>query len=348
MPEVSPRKSLFQRRVLIIRQDRIGDAVLATGLPRELKRRWPGCHVAVLVRSYTAALFQNNPHVDEIIVDDYRPETRTSSFWRMVGRLRRGRFSHALMLLPQARYNYMTFCAGIPFRIGHGIILFHALTGVWPVMTRKFKKGRHEAEYSLDLVRAMGVRTENPAPEIHLTSAEKELGKSLREGWGGLPAVGLHVTSGKSAPNWPAARWAELAAILRGSGQVKVVVTDHEVPAELSDLAGVDTPNQGQPLRVTAATIAALDLLVSASTGPMHMAGALGRPTLSLFCPKPACEPALWGPLGNQALHILPEEEHCRDRCPGNPHACDYAGSARVTPQQVARDILDYFSSSSS
>ena len=146
----------MQRRILIIRQDRIGDAVLATAIPRELKKRWPGCHVGVLVRGYTRPLFENNPHVDEIIVDDATPETRDTTFWPMVRRLRRSRFTHALMLLPEARYNYMTFCAGIPVRVGHGIILFHAITLARPVMTRKFQKGRHEAEYSMDLARSIG------------------------------------------------------------------------------------------------------------------------------------------------------------------------------------------------
>jgi heptosyltransferase-3 len=352
MAEKKLSGGLFQRRILIVRQDRIGDVVLSTGLPRELKKRWPDCHVAVLVRGYTADLFENNPHVDEIITDDFRPETRNSSFWRMVGKLRRRRFSHALMLLPQARYNYMTFCAGIPFRIGHGIILFHALTAVWPVMTRKFKKGRHEAEYSLDLVRAMGVRTDNAAPEIHLSGEEAERVAQLRAARSGLPAVGLHVTSGKSAPNWEPGNWVQLAGLLRESGRVQVVITDHELPGELLQTGGPERPelampNLGQPLRVTATTIASLDLLVSASTGPMHMAGALNVPTLSLFCPKPACEPALWGPLGNRAEFIMPEEEHCRDRCPGSPHICDYSGSAAVTPEKVARRILAQISSSS-
>jgi heptosyltransferase-3 len=342
-----PRRSLFRRRVLIIRQDRIGDAVLATGLPRELKNRWPDCHVAVLVRSYTAPLFENNPHVDEIITDDYQLHTRHSSFWRMVGRLRRGRFTHALMLLPQARYNYMTFCAGIPFRIGHGIILFHAITGVWPVMTRKFRKGRHEAAYSLDLVRAMGVRTDSAAPEIHLTEEEKKRAAGLRQEWGPGPVVGLHSTSGQSAPNWTAAGWADLAGRLLESGKVKVLVTDHEVPAELLEVSGLEFPCQGQPLRATATVLAGLDLLVSASTGPMHMAGALGAPTLSVFCPLPSCEPALWGPLGNRADHILPEKEYCRDRCPGNPHACTFEGSRQVSPAAVAERILAQCSSSS-
>ena len=366
-PKKNQRAGLFQRRILIIRQDRIGDVVLATSLPRELKKRWPGCHVAMLVRSYTASLLDNNPHLDEIIIDDFQPESRNSSFWRMAGRLRRSRFTHALMLLPQARYNYMTFCAGIPFRLGHGIVLFHAITAVWPVMTRKFKKGRHEAEYSLDLARAMGARSENATPEIHLSPDEQTQVAALRAGWlnngpvveaysdgssagGQEPTrgiVALNTTSGRSAPNWNPSDWGELARLLARSGRVKVVVTDFEVPQEVSGIEGVAYPDQGKPLRSTVISVAAADLLVSSSTGPMHIAGALDVPTLSLFCPRFSCEADLWGPLGNQARFILPEKEYCRDSCPGNPHTCSFHGSAKVSPRAVAEQILTQLSSSS-
>jgi heptosyltransferase-2 len=339
---------VIRRRILVIRQDRIGDAVLATGLPRELKKRWPGCTVCMLVRPYTAPLFENNPYVDEIIVDEYRPETRNSSFWRMVGELRRRRFTHALMLLPQARYNYMTFCAGIPFRLGHGIILFHALTLAWPVMTRKFRKGRHEAQYNLDLVRAMGVRTENATPEIHLTAEEKAQVEALRKQWRQRgKVVGINASSGWSSPNWQPASWARLATLLAAEESIQVVVTDFKVPPELADISGVEYPDQGQPIRSTVMSVAACDLYVAASTGPMHIAGALGVPTLSIFCPLPNCEPALWGPLGNEAAFVLPEKEYCRDHCPGNPHVCDFAGSFEVSPEQVAAGILAQLSSSS-
>lgn len=333
------KSSLFQRRILIIRQDRIGDVVLATALPRELKRRWPTCRITMLVRGYTAPLFENNPHVDEVMTDDFPPHLRTSSFWRLVREVRRHRFTHALMLLPQARYNYLTFCAGIPFRLGHGIVLFHALTGVWPVMTRKFYKGRHEAEYSLDVARAMGMRSDDPTPEIHLSDREKEEVAARRRQWGDLPVVGLHITSGGSAPNWDPPQWAELASTLAASGRCRVMITDNEVPAEVSGLAGVDFPNAGQPLRHSLLTLSGLDLMVSASTGPMHMAGALGVPTLSLFCPLPSCEPGLWGPLGNTADFVLPAAEYCRDHCPGDPHVCRFDGSRQVSPRAVADRI---------
>lgn len=338
---------LFRRRILVIRQDRIGDVVLATAIPRELKKRWPSCQVTMLVRPYTASLFENNPHVDDIIIDHYQPETRTSTFWRMVARLRRRGFTHVLMLLPQARYNYLTFCAGIPFRLGHGIILFHAITLAWPVMTRKLKKGRHEAEYSLDLARAMGVRTDNPTPELHLSDDEKNQVTQRRSTWRASgKVVGINATSGWSSPNWEPGVWADLARLLVGHG-LKVVVTDFDVPEVLDGIEGVDYPDRGRPIRSTVVSIAAVDLFVSASTGPMHIAGALGVPTVSLFCPKPSCEPALWGSLGNEALHLIPEKKYCRDQCPGNPHDCRFAGSLELSPQVVAQKIIDQLSSSS-
>jgi ADP-heptose:LPS heptosyltransferase len=331
----------MQKRILIIRQDRIGDVVLATGIPREIKKRWPDSYVGMLLRGSTRLLLENNPHVDGIITDDHTPETRKESFWSLVRQLRRHRFTHALMLLPEARINYMVFCAGIPFRVGHGVVLFHALTLTRPVMTRKFQKGRHEAEYSMDLARSIGVKTDDVTPEIHLTENEKTQVADLAAKWGdGRRVVGLNATCGGSAPNWEAAAWAELANILRQDDSVQVVITDYMVPGPLQNLPGVLYPCAGTDLRESMIPLAALDLLVSASTGPMHMAGALKIPTLSLFCPLPSCETALWGPLGNRAEYCLPEAEYCRDQCPGDPHECRMAGSHQVSPVEVARRIL--------
>lgn len=332
----------MQKRILIIRQDRIGDAVLATAIPREIKKRWPDCQVGMLLRGGTKHLFTNNPHVDTIITDDCQPETRQETFWPMVRQLRSHRFTHALMLLPEARINYMVFCAGIPFRIGHGIILFHALTLARPVMTRKFQNGRHEAEYSMDLARSIGVKTDDVTPEIHLTKEEEQEAAILGAKWGkGRRVIGLNATSGMSSPNWDPANYAQLAKLLIKDQSVQVVITDHLIPEPLQNLPGVLYPCVGTDLRQGMIPLRALDLLVSASTGPMHMAAALKVPTLSLFCPLPACEPALWGPLGNEAVFSMPEAEYCRDQCPSDPHVCRMAGSQKVSPQEVANLILN-------
>ncbi len=332
------------RRFLVIRQDRIGDCVLATALPRELKKRYPGCRVTMLTRTATSPLFENNPHVDGIITDDGNDPLRGESFRSLVGRLRRGRFTHALMLLPQARYNYAAFCAGIPWRVGHGLILFHVLTLVRPVMTRKFRKGRHEADYALDVARAVGVRSRDTTPEIHLTRQEQEEAEHRRTRWVNgdqdRKLVGVHATCGGSAPNWPARRWAELAQKLAAEKGVTVVLTDLEPCRELLEVPGAVRPRSPRSLRDDLVSFAALDLLVSASTGPMHICGALGVPTVSLFCPLPSSAPSLWGPLGNAAVHVLPRAEYCRDQCPGDPHICNYQGNSGVDPAAVAQRVM--------
>lgn len=334
----------MRRNVLIVRQDRIGDAVLATPLPREIKRAWPDAGVGVLVRGYTRDIFAHDPHVDVILTDDFTPATAAGSFWARVRELRRHRFSHGLMLLADQRIAYLLAAAGIPVRVGHGITLYHALSLTRPVLTRKRCPGRHEGDYSLDLLRAVGIVPQDTQPAIALTAGERLVAAGRRDQWAaaGRRLVGIHTTSGRSAPNWTADAWAELAALLAVEPSLRVVVTDNEVPPALAGLPGVVRPNRRAPLRAALVNLAALDLLVSASTGPMHLAAALGVPTLSLFCPLPACAPGLWGARGPRAVAVTPSADYCRSRCPGDPHVCTFAGSEEISPAAIARRVLAF------
>ena len=330
--------------VLIVRHDRIGDTVLATPLPREIKRARPDARVGVLVRAYTRDIFAHDPHVDVVLTDDFAPGTRTAAFWARVGELRRHRFTHGLMLLADQRIAYMLAAAGIPVRVGHGITLYHALSLTRPVLTRKRRPGRHEGDYALDLLRAIGIEPRDTAPEIVLTAGERRLAAHRRGEWDAADRrlVGLHATSGRSAPNWTPAAWAELARLLAAEPSLRVVLTDTELPPELEGIAGTVAPNRRAPLRSALVNLAALDLLVSASTGPMHLAAAVGVPTLSLFCPLPACAPALWGARGPRAVAVTPGAGYCGTRCPGDPHACTFAGSEQLSPAAIARRVLAF------
>ena len=72
-----------QPRFLIVRPDRIGDVVLSTPIPRALKKKYPNCFIAMLIRSYTQELFLNNPYVDETILIDDR--MHSIGPWRSAG-----------------------------------------------------------------------------------------------------------------------------------------------------------------------------------------------------------------------------------------------------------------------
>ena len=90
-------------------------------------------------------------------------------------------------------------------------------------------------------------------------------------------------------------------------------------------------------LRELMSILSQLHCLVSSSTGPMHVAAALRVPTVSLFCPLPACSPELWGPRGNRATIVLPPAGSCAVRCPGDPKVCRFE---EIAVERVAGAVL--------
>lgn len=344
-----------QKRILIVRPDRIGDVVLSTPLPREIKKKFPDSFIAVLVRKYTQDIYVNNPYVDKIILIDDTADNSLKSFLRKVKEIRGYRFTHSLTLLPTERLNYLLFFAGIPYRVGVGHKFYQFITFTHYVSRRKYIPLRHEADYCMDLAREIGVDSNDLSTEIFLTADEKKMAAEIRKKYLGTKKylVGIHTSSGNSAPNWTMSTYQRLIEILSSRDDIQVVVTDNEM-ANLSASGGwkmlgeaksrfagenVIYPNIGLSLRESFLNFAALDLLISASTGPMHIAAALKVKTLSMFCPLTACSPKLWGPQGNQSEIILPEENYCSTICTGDPKKCTFEGKGGISPERVMMEL---------
>jgi len=329
-----------QIRLLITRIDRIGDVVLSTPIPREVKRKHPKSFVAVLVRDYTKDIYKNNPYVDEIIV--YNKDENDFGFWQMMKKLRKFKFNHAFMLLPDERLNWLLFFSGIKNKIGVGHKLYQFLSFTKYVNRRKYIPLRHEADYCLDMIRKIGIEPQTINPEIYLSSEEKQkviqIKKTLSSN--NKTIIGINSTSGNSAPNLQPEEYKKIINKLLEIDNIKVVVTDYNPPAQLLNIIGVDYLNKGKLLRESILNFAAIDILISSSTGPMHIAAALNIKTISLFCPLTACSPKLWGPLGNISEIILPQKNYCTTVCPGDPKQCDFAGDGGINAELVVNSTL--------
>jgi len=332
-----------QKRILIVRPDRIGDVVLSTPIPREIKKTFPGSFVTVLVRKYTKDIYINNPNVDKIILIDDMPDNSNKSFFKKVSEIRKYRFTHSLTLLPTERLNYLLFFAGIPYRVGVGHKFYQFITFTHYVSRNKYIPLRHEADYCMDIARKIGVKSENLSTEIFLSEDEKREVEITRGKFlgGKKYLIGIHTTSGNSAPNWTTKKYRELIFELIKEKDIQIVVTDNNVPVEISSIEDVLYPNVGLPLRKSFINFSALDLLISASTGPMHIAAALKTKTLSMFCPMTACSPKLWGPMGNENKIILPEENYCQTVCPGDPKKCTFEGEIGITVEKVINSLKE-------
>jgi heptosyltransferase-2 len=316
------------QRILVIRPDRVGDVVLTTPLIRAVKNSYPRSFVGVLVSSATAPLLQNNPHVDILITDD--PEGKDAGragFWRLAKLVRAQKFDTGLMPLPRERHAWMMLLAGIRTRVGVGGKLFQILTGTQTVTRNNYIPLRHEADYVMDLGRKIGVTDNDLAPELFPRDEEKRSAVERLVSKGIDPTaaiIGINPSSGGSVPNWTPQRYLELIQSLSRRYQIVINVSrkDREIEDMLGPMLKPGIVIERGDLRELMALCTTMRLLVSSSTGTMHIAAALGIPTVSLFCPLTACSPLLWGPLGNRAEVILPGPDYCQLRCPKDPKVC--------------------------
>lgn len=329
-----------QKRFLIARIDRIGDVVLSTPLPREIKKKYPNSFVAVLVKNYTKDIYLNNLNVDQIITYDNSDNTE-KKFWKLVNEIRQYKFTNAFMLLPNEKLNYVFFAAGIKYRVGVGHKLYQFLTFTKYVERKNYTPLRHEADYSLDMVRKIGVDVEDIHPEIILSNDERaealELKTKLKEK--NKVLIGIHSTCGNSAPNLSIKVYHDLIVLLTKNENYKVLVTDFNPPDEIKNLHDVEYIFNGESLRKDIIRFSLLDLLISSSTGPMHICAALKVPTLSFFCPLTACSTKLWGPLGNKSEIILPKQSYCDRQCPVDPKKCDYSKEGGLTAEEIVAKV---------
>jgi heptosyltransferase-3 len=321
------RHARSARRILIVRPDRIGDVVLTTPLVRALREAYPGAFLAALVRPYTRAVLEGNPHLDLLIEDDFEGRDRgVVGLVRLAARVRAQHFDTSLLVLPTARHAWLAVLAGIRNRVGVGRKPYEVLTGTRPAGRDRDHPVRHEADYCLDLARALGVAATDITPEVFLRPEEKAEGlRALELGAGPRPPVVMvHPGSGHSAPNWERATYSVLVDRLAARGDIVVVVSPETEGAKVDrPRAPTVRPLPGPlTLREFMGALSNADVLVSSSTGPMHLAAAMGIPCVALFCPRVACSPARWGPIGNRHRILVADSDSCRGCGPRRDPTC--------------------------
>ncbi|HTB23501.1 MAG TPA: glycosyltransferase family 9 protein [bacterium] len=295
------QSALKGRRILLVRNDRIGDLVLALPLLRALKAA--GAFVGVLATPYTADLLKADARCGALVLDG--PGV-TDSLLEL-------NFDTALVLWANARNARLVRDAGIPRRLGPSLRPYSWLfTERLPL--RRGRGGLHETELNFEYGRALGLEGPAPAPSLGLApealrEARAWLKKRGPKGAG--PLVLLHPGSGGSAQPWPAERFAALGLDLAGRFGARLVVTGGpgdsvavEACAERLGSGAVRCVELS--LAPFAALLGLADLFVAGSTGPLHLAAAQGTPVLGLYPPLRAMSPLRWGPRGSRRAVLSP------------------------------------------
>jgi heptosyltransferase III len=284
-------------RLLIVRTDRLGDVLLTTPLSRRVREQFPKAHITWLVRPYTAPLLENNPDVNHVLVDHDGPVSA------LIERLKQEKFDAAIVAYPRWRTTWAVWRAGIPLRVGPAN-KWYSLFFNPHVWQHRSEGKKHEADYNLELLEPLGIPFKRTATRLELSTDEKNEAKkflsSMRISFR-KPVVCLHPGSGGSSERWPLTHFMELGDRLQEAG-CDVIVTGG--PGEDYQNVMIDNMHRipvfvaagSVSVRQFASILSCSNLVVSNSTGPLHIAVALGVPTVSVYSPIPTCHPRRWGP----------------------------------------------------
>lgn len=302
---------MSRESILVFAPSWIGDAVMSLGAVRVLRRERPGARIVALTRPSLAELYEGVDEVDSTLGYDPRGSDRGLSGLRAAARQIRSEGFDLCLLLPNAfRAAAFARLAGIPERWGYATeSRGFLLTRDVPPAPRPF--GRHQAYYYLELMSGLGFRTSTPDVSLKVNGGKRKRARALleREGWDGKSAlVGVHPgASGSRAKIWSPARFGQVMGKLAAAMGARVVVlagaSEGALAREVE--AALDEPPlmlQGKTsLGELLGVLSELSFFLANDSGPMHLAAALGIPTLAVFGPT---DPGETGPLGPRARFV--------------------------------------------
>ena len=340
------------RRWLLIRPDQLGDLLWLTPGLGPLRERYPEAEITVAVGPWNREVLASNPAVDRLLTIDFpglspRPKGGPLAPYtylaRVARRLRAHHFDAAVVLRDDHWWGaLLAAAAGIPRRFGYALPdVAPFLTDALPPPSRRHAVSKNIA--LLDAALAAAGRAPilapgqggdaDPAalpPVFHPWREDEERATAIlaplaREGRA-APLVAIHASAGVPVKLWDEGRWAAVADRLVAEFGARIVLTggpgDESLVGEIArrmsgpalDLAGRTS------IGALAATLARCAAGLGTDNGALHLAVAVGTPTVHLYGPA---DPVLYGPWGDAARHRVVSAglrcDRCGDLSPARP-----------------------------
>ena len=311
--------------ILIIPYMWIGDFVRGHTVVRVLKERWPNRPVDLLTTSQCAPLADYMPGVRAAIVWDLpRRRLAVAKQWALAGILRAGSYRTALILPRTWKSAIAPALAGIPERVGFVGEARFGLINRWrwgeKALPRFIDKNA-----ALALPDGAPLPPEWPVPQLRVPADEVERWRQANA-LGTRKAVALAPGSVGASKRWT--YYPEVARLLAEHGLDVWVVGGPNEKAQAREIVAAGGPRvrdlTGTDLRNGILAMAAADVAISNDSGLMHIAAALGTPTMGIFGPT---SPYLWAPLNGlaatvQTKTVLSCQPCQRTVCTMNDHRC--------------------------
>lgn len=333
------------KHVLISRTDNIGDVILALPMAKLLKQHNPTIKISFLVRDYAADVARLCPFVDNVISWDQLAKTSKK---QAITFLQNERIDGVVHAYPKSIISGLMKQARIKYRVGSVRRLHHWLNCNVRIPLSYASLDQYEPLVNLNLLKCFKINAHVLTPaffnEIYLRDKAP-----LPERFASVFDTDkfnliLHPFTNGHTREWPISQFnaliQELPAdriqiLVTGSAKESEKIATHIVfkNSNVTNLAGQSTLNE------LVSIISHADGLIANSTGPLHLAGALGVRTLGLYPATHGLNPARWGALGPNVRYLTADPSCNSMRCK-NENDCVCMES--ITVEQVRSVVMEW------
>ena len=322
--------------------------VLLTPALRALKRAYPQSRMDLLLRPLVAELMADHPYVDGVIVDSKEQHrSRLKSLQQVTRAVQQAEFDLAVVLHPTSFRNALIpFLARVPVRIGANI------NGRGFLLTETCPNRRdcHEVHRYLRVLELLGIDTKDTSLEFWHTDVDRKTVRQMLTENGIAPNerhIGVNLGTTWQTKQWEVEKFAAALTQLERIINVPIVLTGHtsdtalgealqrKVKASVINLIGETTLTQ------LGALIENCSLYLTCDSGPMHIAAAVGTPTIALF--GPTC-PVRHRPYA-EGHCVIEKRVPCRPcykpkcKLKKSPNLC----MTEIKPEEVVETIIQAF-----
>ncbi len=323
------------------RTDSIGDVILTLPMAGILKEANPDIEIVFLGKKYTRDIVGSSVHIDSFL--DWDEISNQDKLEQI--RIFQGVNADAIVhVFPVKEIAHLAKKANIPLRIGTTGRFYHIISCNKLLSISRKKSDLHEVQLNLKLIRPFIGRKDfilNKLPDYYGFKKIEPLEEKFRN----LISkekfnLVLHPKSKGSAREWGLHNFAKLIEILpkekfeiiiTGTREEGVLIKSKILDKfpKINDLTGKLS------LKELISFINQADGLVAASTGPLHIAAALGKYALGIYPPIKPMHPGRWAPVGTKADYFVLDKRcsKCREL-----DSCECMES--IKPEDVKNKLL--------
>lgn len=315
-------------KLLLIRNDKLGDFILAIPAFALLKQSAPHLHLTALVPEYTADIARICPYLDDIIIDAGK-HGQSAERHTTLKAIRNGKFDGVISFFSNTYNGLLVWKSNIPYRMAPATKIAQLCYNHRIRQRRSYSK-KPEFEYNLDLARTFlqqhNITPQEPQPPYlyfdpqiiseHRNKLTQQLGFPTN-----VPLIFIHSGSGGSANNLSLSQYAALIDAIVSDTDAYIVLTagPNETPqaTELYHLSHSSSRTaiyeSKHGLADFALSTATANVFIAGSTGTLHLAAALNRPTIGFFPSRLGASPLRWQPINDTDKHLAftpPNDTH--------------------------------------